>query len=113
MIIRLFEAHQTHLGRTANALLSTYREANTRSRATPAPARFAAPYVLDKIPVDHEQAPVSARDDLRRSIEESQAVLVEQVRAIHEEFERAFATYREIDDLVEERTIGRSKAAAA
>ena len=36
-VIRLFEAHQTHLDRTANALLSTYREANIRSRATPPP----------------------------------------------------------------------------
>jgi len=50
---------------------------------------------------------------LRRSIEESQTVLADQVRAIHEEFERAFATYREIDDLVEEPTIARSNAKAA
>jgi predicted metal-dependent hydrolase len=112
-VIRLFEAHQTHLDRTANALLSTYREANKRSRASPPPARFAVPYALDRIPVDNDPGPVSARDDLRRSIEESQAVLVEQVHAIHHEFERAFASYREIDDLVEERTFERSKAAAA
>jgi hypothetical protein len=112
-VIRLFEAHQTHLDRTANALLSTYREANKRTRATPPPPRFAVPYALERIPVDLEQAPVSARDDLRRSIADSQAVLVEQVRAIHAEFERAFASYREIDDLVEERTVERSKAAAA
>ena len=57
--------------------------------------------------------PASARDDLRRSIEESQTVLADQVRAIHDEFERAFATYREIDDLVEEQTIARSNAKAA
>jgi len=112
-LIRLFEAHQTHLDRTANALLSTYREANKRSRSTPPPPRFAVPYVLEKIPVDHELPPVSARDDLRRSIEESQGVLVEQVQAIHAEFERAFASYREIDDLVEERTFARSSAKAA
>jgi hypothetical protein len=112
-VIRLFEAHQTHLDRTANALLSTYREANIRSRATPPPARFAVPYALEKIPVDQDAMPVSARDDLRRSIAESQAVLVEQVRAIHDEFERAFASYREIDDLVEEKPFARSKAAAA
>ena len=57
--------------------------------------------------------PASARDDLRRSIEESQTVLADQVRAIHDEFERAFATYREIDDLVEEQTIAKSNAKAA
>jgi hypothetical protein len=112
-LMRLFDAHQTHLDRTANALLSTYREANKRSRATPPPPRFAVPYALEKITSEPEAGPVSARDDLRRSIEESQAVLVEQVRAIHDEFERAFASYREIDDLVEEKAIARSDAKAA
>jgi hypothetical protein len=112
-LVRLFEAHQTHLDRTANALLSTYREANKRSRTTPSPHRFAVPYALEKIASAPEQGPISARDDLRRSIEESQAVLVEQIRAIHDEFERAFASYREIDDLVEEKTIARSDAKAA
>ena len=70
-------------------------------------------YALEKIPSELELLPGSARDDLRRSIEESQTVLADQVRAIHEEFERAFATYREIDDLVEEPTIARSNAKAA
>jgi hypothetical protein len=112
-LLRLFEAHQAHLDRTANTLLSTYREANKRSRKTPAPRRFAAAYVLEKIPTEQEALPASARDDLRRSIEESQTVLADQVRAIHDEFERAFATYREIDDLVEEQTIAKSNAKAA
>jgi hypothetical protein len=57
--------------------------------------------------------PIAARDDLRQSIKESQGVLVDQVQAIHNEFERAFASYREIDDLVEEQTIARSDAKAA
>jgi len=112
-LLRLFDAHQTHLDRTANALLTTYREANKRSRKTPPPPRFAAPYVLEKISTEHEQMPIAARDDLRQSIKESQGVLVDQVQAIHNEFERAFASYREIDDLVEEQTIARSDAKAA
>jgi hypothetical protein len=112
-LMRLFETHQTHLDRTANALLSTYREANRRSRSTPPPPRFAVPYVLEKIPIEHEQLPVAAREDLRHSIKESQGVLVEQVQAIHAEFEKAFASYREIDDLVEEQTVARSDAKAA
>ncbi|HLN10880.1 MAG TPA: hypothetical protein VK281_18240, partial [Xanthobacteraceae bacterium] len=62
-LVRLFEAHQMHLSRTANALLSTYREANRRSRTTPPPPRFAAPYALEKIPADHERRPMSSRDD--------------------------------------------------
>ena len=69
--------------------------------------------MLEKIPTEHEQLPPSAREDLRRSIKESQDVLVEQVQAIHAEFERAFASYREIDDLVEEQTVARSDAKAA
>ncbi len=112
-LVRLFDAHQAHLDRTVNALLSTYREANKRSRKTPPPLRFAAPYAVEKIPTEPELRLNSARDDLRRSIEESQAVLVEQVRAIHDEFERAFASYREIDDLVEEKAIAGSDAKAA
>jgi hypothetical protein len=112
-LLRLFEAHQAHLDRTANALLTTYREANKRSRKTPPPPRFAAPYVMEKISTEHEQMPIPARDDLRHSIKESQGVLVDQVQAIHDEFERAFASYREIDDLVEEQTIARSDAKAA
>lgn len=59
-LLRLFDAHQTHLDRTANALLTTYREANKRSRKTPPPPRFAAPYVLEKISTEHEQMPIAA-----------------------------------------------------
>jgi hypothetical protein len=110
-LTRLFEAHQQHLNRTANALLSTYREANMRNRTTPAPPRFAVPYALEKIPVDQEPQSKSAREDLRHALAESRDILIEQVRAIHDEFERAFASYHEIDDLVEEKTIARSKAA--
>jgi hypothetical protein len=112
-LMRLFEAHQSHLDRTANALLSTYREANKRSRQTPPPPRFAMPYVLDKISTEHEQVSPAAREDLRLSIKESQDVLVGQVHAIHAEFERAFASYREIDDMIEEHPVARSDAKAA
>ncbi len=112
-LMRLFEAHQSHLDRTANALLSTYREADKRSRSTPPPPRFAMPYMLEKISTEHEQVSPAAREDLRLSIKELQDVLVEQVHAIHAEFERAFATYREIDDLVEEHPVARSDAKAA
>jgi len=109
-LLRLFDAHQTHLDRTANALLSIYREANKRSRKTPPPHRFGVPYALEKIATEHEPQPFLVRDDLRRAIEASQAVLVDQVQAIHDEFERAFASYREIDDLVEEKAIAGSNA---
>jgi hypothetical protein len=112
-LVRLFEAHQSHLDRAANALLAVYREANKRSRNTPPPSRFSLAYSLDKIPTERELLATSAREDLRRSIVESQAVLVCQVQAIHDEFEKAFASYREVDELVEEKSIARSDAQAA
>jgi hypothetical protein len=111
-LVRLFAAHQSHLDRAANALLAIYREANRRSRKTPPPPLFTTPYALEKFPIEQELLESSARDDLRRSIAESQNILVDQVRAIHAEFERAFATYREIDHLVEEKTVVRADASA-
>jgi hypothetical protein len=112
-LIRLFAAHQSSLDRAANALLSVYREANKRRRKTPAPPRFSTAFSLDKFPVEQSLLETSARDDLRRSIAESQAMLVGQVQAIHAEFEKAFASYREIDELVEEKTVARKDAKAA
>jgi len=60
-----------------------------------------------------ETLPTYGLLELRRSIADSQAVLVGQVQAIHAEFERAFASYREIDELVEEKTVAKSDAKAA
>jgi hypothetical protein len=112
-LVRLFAAHQSSLDRAANALLAVYREANKRQRKTPPPARFSSVFTLERFPVEQQLLETSAREDLRRSIAESQAVLVGQVQAIHAEFEKAFASYREIDELVEERTFARPGAKAA
>jgi hypothetical protein len=111
-LVRLFAAHQSHLDRAVNALLAAYREANKRARQSPAPQRFTVPYVLEKFPVDQEQPETSARHDLRQSIAQSQNILIDQIQAIHAEFERAFATYREIDQLIEETSVVRSVATA-
>jgi hypothetical protein len=112
-LVRLFAAHQSHLERAGNVLLAAYREANKRARTTtPPPPRFSSSFALEKFPIEQELLETSAREDLRRSIADSQAVLVGQIQAIHAEFERAFASYREIDELVEEKTIaGPAKAA--
>jgi hypothetical protein len=112
-LLRLFAAHQTHLDRAANTLLEIYRAANKGARQTPPPARFASSHALEKFPVEQESSEATAREDLRRSIAESQAVLVGQVEAVHAEFERAFASYREIDELIEEKPVVRSSAKAA
>jgi hypothetical protein len=108
---RLFDAHQSHLDRAANALLAAYREADKKARRTPPPPRFGDAYRIERLTVEEDSPDPSARDDLRRSIAESQAVLVTQVSAIHAEFERAFASYREIDELVEEKIVANAKAA--
>jgi hypothetical protein len=112
-LVRLYAAHQSHLERAANALLAVYREAYKSARNGPSPPRFAKAYALEKFPVEQELPESSARDDLRRSIADSQEILVGQVEAIHAEFERQFASYREIDDLIEESTVVRSNAKAA
>jgi hypothetical protein len=112
-VARLFAAHQSHLDRVVNALLSVYREANKGLRKTPPPGRFAVSYTLEKFPIEQDLLETSARDDLRRSIAESQGVLVGQIEAIHSEFERAFASYREIDNFVEEKAVVAASAKAA
>jgi hypothetical protein len=112
-VARLFSAHQSHLDRAVNVLLSVYREANKGLRRSPPPRRFAVAYVLEKFPIEQDLLETSAREDLRRSIAESQGVLVGQIQAIHAEFERAFASYREIDNFVEERTVVAANAKAA
>jgi hypothetical protein len=112
-VARLFSAHQSHLDRVVNALLSVYREANKGLRKTPPPGRFAVSYMLEKFPIEQDLLETSARDDLRRSIAESQGVLVGQIEAIHSEFERAFASYREIDNFVEEKAVVAASAKAA
>jgi hypothetical protein len=112
-VARLFAAHQSHLDRAVNTLLSVYREANKGLRKTPPPRRFSLPYMLDKLPIEQDLLETSARDDLRRSIAESQGILVGQIQAIHAEFERAFASYREIDNFVEEKTVVAANAKAA
>ena len=96
-----------------NVLLSVYREANKGLRKTPPPQRFSMFYVLEKLPVEQDWLETSARDDLRRSIAESQGVLVGQIEAIHAEFEQAFASYREIDNFVEEKAVVAANAKAA
>jgi hypothetical protein len=112
-LVRLFAAHQAHLERALNALLSIYRESNKGLRKTPPPASFSQGQVLDKFPVEQDLLETSAREDLRRSIAESQGLLSDQIQAIHAEFEKAFASYREIDNFIEERTVVAASAKAA
>ena len=110
--VRLFVAHQSHLERSANALLAVYREANKAARKSAPPARFRGRLTGSRSfrrgGAPHLCARGSASLD-----RESQTVLVRQVEDVHAEFERQFASYREIDDLIEESTVVRSNAKAA
>jgi hypothetical protein len=47
-----------------------------------------------------DENPETRREELRKSIADSQALLAKEVRSIHEEFEAAAATYRQIDDMI-------------
>ena len=97
-----FAEHQNHIERSARALLAIYREANRKARATPAPSYFARPYSMDRIVYVGTDRDETAREQLRRSILETQDILNRQIQAIHRAFDEAVSSYREIDDLIPE-----------
>ena len=84
-----FAEHQNHIERTANALLSIYREANGGARKTPAPSYFTKGYQMERIVYAADGKENSARDELRQSIKELQALLEAQIAAIHQAFDEA------------------------
>jgi hypothetical protein len=81
-------------------LLSKYREANRAARTTAAPKRFSQAYRLSKFKAEQELRGITARDGLRRQITDNQSLLIHQVEAIQQEFEKAVAGYHQIDDLI-------------
>jgi hypothetical protein len=48
----------------------------------------------------------SARENLRQMIAETQDLLSQQIKAIHDAFDQAVRTYREIDELLPEKKSG-------
>lgn len=108
-----FAEHQNHIERSCRALLSIYREANRKARTTPAPAYFAKPYSMDRIVYVGTDKDETARDQLRQSILETQDILNRQIKAIHEAFDEAVRSYREIDDLIPESKRGPSAVKTA
>jgi hypothetical protein len=97
-----FTEHQNHIERSGRALLAIYREANRKTRTCPAPGYFSKPFNLDRIIYLGNEPNELARDRLRQSIIDNQDVLKSQIQAIHEAFEQAARSYREIDDLIPE-----------
>jgi hypothetical protein len=102
-----FAEHQSHIGRTCNALLTVYREANRVARGKlPAPKHFERPYEIERIILAGDGTEETAREGLRQSITDSQGILVDQIKAIHEAFEAAAKTYREMDEMIPEEKVG-------
>lgn len=101
-----FDQHQNQIEQTCRALLEIYREANRRARSTPAPDYFTKPYTMERISYAGGEPTASARDSLRKMITETQELLSRQIKAIHEAFDGAVRTYREIDELLPEKKNG-------
>jgi hypothetical protein len=101
-----FDQHQSQIEQTCRALLEIYREANRRARATPAPDYFAKPYIMERVSYAEGEPNANAREDLRKMISQTQELLSRQIKAIHEAFDSAVRTYREIDELLPEKKNG-------
>jgi len=95
-----FSQHQTQIEQAARALLEIYREANRRARSTPAPDYFAKAYAMERIVYTGADPDSTARESLRTMIAQTQELLTQQIKAIHEAFDGAVRTYREIDELL-------------
>ena len=95
-----FEHHQSQIEQSCRALLEIYREANRGTRSTPAPAYFTKPWSMARISYAGGEPNASARDTLRQMIADTQALLSQQIKAIHEAFDGAVRSYREIDELL-------------
>lgn len=98
-----FNQHQNQIEQACRALLEIYREANRGARTTPAPDYFGRAYTMERIIYSGGEPDSSAREHLRQMIAETQDLLKQQIAAIHEAFDNAVATYREIDELLPEK----------
>ena len=101
-----FDHHQNQIEQTCRALLEIYREANRRARSTPAPDYFMKAYAMPRISYAGSEPNSGARENLRQMIAETQELLNQQIKAIHEAFDSAVRTYREIDELLPEKKNG-------
>jgi hypothetical protein len=96
-----FSQHQNQIEQACRALLEIYREANRKARATPAPEYFSKAYIMERISYAASEADAGSR--LRQMITDTQELLNQQVKAIHDAFDGAVKSYREIDELLPEK----------
>lgn len=101
-----FSQHQNQIEQASRALLEIYREANRRARSVPAPDYFAKAYTMERISYTGAEPDSSARETLRQMIADTQQLLSQQIKAIHDAFDNAVRTYREIDELLPEKKSG-------
>ena len=108
-----FVEHQNHIERSCRALLTIYREANRKARRVPTPDYFSKPYSIDRIAPAGQETITTTGEKLGRAVDETQAILKEQIQAIHNAFNEAVRSYREIDELIPENRSGPAAAKAA
>lgn len=98
-VIGLFAEHQNQLERSANALLTIYREANRRTRTDPEPKYFRNQYKMERLVPNPHAAEEWNDKELADRINEAQKELSEQMRRISAEFEEAVQRYHQLDKL--------------
>jgi uncharacterized protein YukE len=101
-----FSQHQNQIEQACRALLEIYREANRRARSVSAPDYFAKAYTMERISYTGAEPDSTARETLRQMIADTQQLLSQQIKAIHDAFDNAVLTYREIDELLPEKKSG-------
>lgn len=98
-VIGLFAEHQNQLERSANALLTVYREANRRTRTEPEPKYFKNAYKMERLVPNAHAAEEWNDKELADRINDAQKELSEQMRKISVEFEEAVQRYHQLDKL--------------
>ena len=97
-LLRSFDANHSHLNRGINDLLATYRNANMRSRTTPAPARYNRGYTLPKpsVPASLPQALTDASLDV--DIDKTDKVLQKSISQVNSQLEEAVREFHQIGE---------------
>jgi uncharacterized protein YukE len=98
----LFQEHQNQLERSANSLLTVYREANRQARTAPEPRYFKSEYKLERITPSQSETEEWSDSSLSDRIRSAQEELSEQMRKIGLEFEEAVKRYHQLDNLFPE-----------
>lgn len=100
-LLQLFQEHQAQLERSGNALLITYREANTRARTAAAPKRFGKGMVLEKVALAVQES-AEDRAEIMRLVTDARTLLGGQLEELHAEYEQAIGKYHQLDQLLPE-----------